>query len=59
MGDVAPAMAAAMGLVGGMPTGLKGDPDSDDDWFNTDWMDTTRAQEVLGYQHHSWPDRLI
>jgi nucleoside-diphosphate-sugar epimerase len=58
-GDVAPAMAAAMGLVGGMPTGLKGDPDSDDDWFNTDWMDTTRAQEVLGYQHHSWPDMLI
>jgi nucleoside-diphosphate-sugar epimerase len=58
-GEVAPAMAAAMGLVGGMPTGLKGDPDSDDDWFNTDWMDTTRAQEVLGYQHHSWPDMLI
>ncbi len=52
-------MAAAMGLVGGMPTGLKGDPDSDDDWFNTDWMDTTRAQEVLGHQHHSWPDMLI
>ncbi len=58
-GDVAPAMAAAMGLVGGIPTGLKGDPASADDWFNTDWMDTTRAQEVLGFQHHSWPDMLI
>jgi nucleoside-diphosphate-sugar epimerase len=58
-GDIAPAMAAAMGLVGGMPTGLKGNPRSADDWFNTDWMDTTRAQEVLGHQHHSWPDMLV
>jgi hypothetical protein len=58
-GDVAPAMAAAMGLVGGLPTGLKGDPANDADWFNTDWMDTTRAQEVLRHQHHSWPEMLI
>jgi nucleoside-diphosphate-sugar epimerase len=58
-GDVAPAMAAAMGLVGGLPTGLKGNPDSDADWFNTDWMDTTRAQTVLRHQHHSWPEMLI
>jgi len=58
-GDIAPAMAAAVGLVGGMPTGLKGNPDSADAWFSTDWMDTTRAQEVLGYQHHSWPDMLV
>ena len=58
-GDVAPAMAAAMGLVGGLPTGLKGNPESDADWFNTDWMDTTRAQKLLQHQHHSWPDMLI
>jgi nucleoside-diphosphate-sugar epimerase len=58
-GDVAPAMAAAMGLVGGLPIGLKGDPDRDDAWFDTDWMDTARAQEVLGHQHHSWPEMLI
>lgn len=58
-GDVAPAMAAAMGLVGGLPVGLRGDPNDDDAWFNTDWMDTARAQEVLGHQHHSWPDMLI
>lgn len=58
-GDVAPAMAAALGLVGGLPAGLKGDPANDDSWFSTDWMDTTRAQEVLGFQHHSWPDMLI
>lgn len=57
-GDVAPAMAAAMGLVNGLPAGLPGNPDSDDDWFNTDWMDTSRAQEALGFQHHSWPQML-
>ena len=58
-GDVAPAIAAAMGLVGGLPTGLKGNPDRDEDWFDTDWMDTTRAQELLRHQRHSWPDMLI
>ena len=58
-GDVAPAMAAAMGLVGGLPTGLKGNPTRDADWFTTDWMDTARAQKVLRHQHHSWPEMLI
>lgn len=58
-GDIASAMAAAMGLVGGVPTGLRGNPDSDTDWFATDWMDTTRSQEALDYQRHSWPDLLI
>lgn len=55
---VAPAMAAAMGLVNGLPVGLPGNPDRDDDWFNTDWMDSRRAQDALGFQHHSWPDLL-
>jgi nucleoside-diphosphate-sugar epimerase len=58
-GDIAPAMAAAMGLVGGLATGLPGDPDSDTNWFATDWMDTTHSQKVLGYQQHSWPDLLL
>lgn len=58
-GDIAPATAAAMGLVGGLPIGRRGDPDSDVKWFATDWMDTTRAQEVLDFQRHSWPDLLI
>ncbi|MCF6388251.1 NAD(P)-dependent oxidoreductase [Mycobacterium sp. MBM] len=58
-GEVAPAMAAAMGLVGGVPTGLKGDPGDDGGWFATDWMDTSRAQQALGFQHHSWPAMLI
>lgn len=58
-GDIVPAMAAAMGLVGGLPAGLKGNLDSDADWFATDWMDTTRAQKVLHHQHHSRPEMLI
>lgn len=57
-GDVATAMAAAMGLVGGLPTGLPGDPGNDAAWFNTDWMDVGRAQEALAHQHHSWPEML-
>lgn len=57
-GDIGPATAAAMGLVGALPIGRRGNPDSDDDWFATDWMDTTRAQEVLRFQHVSFPDIL-
>ena len=58
-GDIGPATAAAMGLVGGIPTGRAGDPDSDVNWFATDWMDVARAQEVLDFQRHSWPQMLI
>lgn len=57
-GELAPALASAAGLVGAMPVGLPGDPDSDSDWFATDWMDTSRAQNVLLFQHHSWSDML-
>lgn len=57
-GDVGPALAATRGLTGGLPSGRKGNPNSDDDWFLTDWMDTTRAQAALGFQHYSWPDML-
>ena len=35
-----------------------GNPDSDDDSFLNGWRDVTRAQEVLSFQHHSWPDML-
>ena len=54
-GDIAPALAAAAGFPGAMPPGRPGNPDSDNDWFVTDWMDTTRAQEALQFQHYSWP----
>jgi nucleoside-diphosphate-sugar epimerase len=58
-GDIGPATAAAMGLVGGIPIGRKGDPSNDTAWFATDWMDVARAQEVLAFQRYSWPDMLI
>jgi nucleoside-diphosphate-sugar epimerase len=57
-GDLVPATAAAMGLVGGIPAGRKGNPDSDTDWFATDWMDTTRSVEALQFQRISWPQLL-
>jgi nucleoside-diphosphate-sugar epimerase len=57
-GDVGKALAAARGLVNVLPGGRPGHPDSDDDWFVTDWMDTTRAQQALRFQRHPWPDML-
>jgi nucleoside-diphosphate-sugar epimerase len=57
-GEVGPTLSAALGISGALPAGRPGNPDSDDAWFVTDWMDTTRAQEALAFQHHSWPDML-
>jgi nucleoside-diphosphate-sugar epimerase len=57
-GDLTPAVVSALGLTGAMPPGRPGNPDSDTDWFVTDWMDTTRAQDALQFQHHSWPDMM-
>jgi hypothetical protein len=56
--EVGKALAAARGLVDAMPGSRPGDPDSDDDWYVTDWMDTTRAQQALRFQRHPWPDML-
>jgi nucleoside-diphosphate-sugar epimerase len=57
-GDIGPSITAALGLVGGIPAGRKGNPDSDADWFGTDWMDTERSVEALEYQRVSWPQLL-
>lgn len=57
-GEVGPALAAARGMAGALPPGRPGDPDRDDAWFITDWMDPTRAQEALSFQHHTFPDML-
>jgi nucleoside-diphosphate-sugar epimerase len=57
-GDVGPTLSAALGIPSALPEGRPGNPDSDTDWFVTDWMDTARAQEALGFQHHSWPDMV-
>ncbi|MDR7363502.1 NAD-dependent epimerase/dehydratase family protein [Nocardioides marmoribigeumensis] len=53
-GDLVRAMAWAVGVPGALPPGRPGDPDDDDSWFCTDWMDTAEAQRVLGFQHHTW-----
>ncbi|OBK22442.1 NAD-dependent epimerase/dehydratase family protein [Mycobacterium asiaticum] len=53
--EVTSGLVAALGIPGAIPHGRPGDPNSDDDWFVTDWMDTTRAQEALQFQNHSWP----
>lgn len=57
-GEIGPSIAAAMGLVGALPVGRKGNPHSDTDWFATDWLDPGPAQELLKFQHYSWPDIL-
>jgi len=57
-GEVGPTLAAARGMTDVLPHGLTGNPDNDDDWFVTDWMDTSRAQQALGFQQHSWPDMV-
>jgi nucleoside-diphosphate-sugar epimerase len=57
-GELAPAITAAIGLVDAVPAGRKGNPDSDDDWFCTDWMDTSRSAEALNFQRISWPQLL-
>lgn len=57
-GEVGAALAATRGLKDVLPGGRPGDPASDEDWFVTDWMDTTHAQQVLAFQQHSWPDIL-
>ncbi|OBI43992.1 NAD(P)-dependent oxidoreductase [Mycobacterium sp. E796] len=51
-------LTAAVGLDGALPPGRPGDPNSDIDWFATDWMDAGPAQECLCFQHHSWPSIL-
>ena len=56
--DVAARIAAAVGLVNGIPASLPGNPDSDDDWFATDWMDTARSQRALEFQRYSFPAML-
>ncbi|MEE6136828.1 NAD(P)-dependent oxidoreductase [Mycobacterium sp. 050128] len=53
--DVGKTLAAARGLVNVLPEGRPGDPDSDEDWYVTDWMDTARAQQALRFQRHPWP----
>ncbi|MCG5430854.1 NAD(P)-dependent oxidoreductase [Mycobacterium sp. MYCO198283] len=57
-GEIASATADAIGLRGAFPKGRPGDPDSDENWFATDWMDSAAAQAVLHHQTRSFPQLL-
>jgi nucleoside-diphosphate-sugar epimerase len=57
-GEIGARLSAAMGIPSALPEGRPGNPDSESDWFVTDWMDTTRAQEALAFQRHSLPAML-
>jgi nucleoside-diphosphate-sugar epimerase len=57
-GEIGARLSAAMGIPSALPEGRPGNPESESDWFVTDWMDTGRAQEALAFQHHSLPDML-
>jgi nucleoside-diphosphate-sugar epimerase len=55
-GDIMQAAAAASGLSR-LPAGRPGNPACDADWYvGNGWMDVTRAQELLQFQHHSFQD---
>ena len=54
--DLVHAMTWAAGVPGALPPLRPGDPDDDTAWFCTDWMDTTEAQRVLGFQRHTWKE---
>lgn len=57
-GALTASMISAAGLANALPAARSGDPASDGDWFPTDWVDASRAQEVLAFQHHSLADTL-
>lgn len=57
-GDLIPAFTSALGLRGALPSGLQGDPGDEGAWFASDWMDCQRAQDLLKFQRHTWPDMM-
>nr|WP_063002676.1 NAD-dependent epimerase/dehydratase family protein [Nocardia mikamii] len=56
--DVVGSVTGALGLGDVFPAGAVGNPDNDEGWFTTDWVDTERSQQVLAFQQHSWPGML-
>lgn len=55
-GELSRDLVGALGLPGALPPGLPGNPDDDEGWFMVDWMDTTRAQQLLDFQRHPWSE---
>ena len=51
-------VSAAHGITG-IRAGRHGDPTSDDGWYAAgDWLDIARAQQLLDFQHYTWPEIL-
>lgn len=57
--DIGACTAEAMGMPGGIPASPAGDPFRDEQWFATDWMDTTESQQVLDYQRVTFADLMV
>lgn len=55
-GEVGRAGMEAVGMGAMVFPGRPGDPASDTDWYPLDWMDTSRAQQVLSFQRYSCSD---
>lgn len=44
--------------IGRLPASAFRQPQSDDEWYYTDWMDTADSQELLNYQTRTYEDYL-
>jgi nucleoside-diphosphate-sugar epimerase len=57
-GELSRSVTAALGLPRSLPRGRQGDPSDDEAWFTVEWLDTTEAQRLLDFQHHTWAETL-
>jgi nucleoside-diphosphate-sugar epimerase len=52
-------LMAAVGIGRlGPSASLPGDPNDDRGWSFTGWLDTSEAQNLLGFQQHNWSDTV-
>lgn len=45
--------------IGRLPASIFRHPGSDDEWYYTDWLDTTDSEALLHYQAHTYEDYLV
>jgi nucleoside-diphosphate-sugar epimerase len=55
-GELARLGSDAVGLGALRLPSRPGDPNSDEDWYLLDWLDTTRSQQVLSFQRYSYSE---
>ncbi|NPD88811.1 MAG: NAD(P)-dependent oxidoreductase [Asgard group archaeon] len=44
--------------IGMLPEAVFKEPETKDDWYYTNWLETEESQKLLNYQHHSFDDFL-